>query len=54
MVVDYKVEDMESGEVTEGETSAIVGLKTFREEIEKRACGQEGRRFFCIGRPYTL
>jgi len=46
VVVDYKVEDMESGEVTEGETSAIVGLRTFREEIEKELVGKkEGDSF---------
>lgn len=46
VVVDYKVEDMESGETTEGETSAIVGLKTFREEIEKELVGRkEGDSF---------
>ncbi|MFN3975831.1 MAG: trigger factor [Aquificaceae bacterium] len=50
VVVDYKVEDMESGEITEGETSAIVGLKTFREEIEKELVGKkEGDSFVLEG-----
>lgn len=46
VVVDYKVEDLESGESTEGETSGIVGLRTFREEIEKELIGKrEGDSF---------
>ncbi|MCS7171124.1 MAG: trigger factor [Aquificaceae bacterium] len=40
VVVDYKVEDLESGEATDGETSGILGTKTFREEIEKVLVGK--------------
>ncbi|MDW8066611.1 MAG: trigger factor [Aquificaceae bacterium] len=46
VVVDYRVEDMESGETTDGETSGIIGSKTFREEIEKALLGKkEGDSF---------
>ncbi|MFN3598149.1 MAG: trigger factor [Aquificaceae bacterium] len=46
VVIDYKVEDLESGETTEGETSGILGAKTFREEIEKELLGKrEGDSF---------
>ncbi|MFN7064891.1 MAG: trigger factor [Aquificaceae bacterium] len=40
VVVDYKVEDLESGETTEGETSNILGQKVFREEIERGLLGK--------------
>ncbi len=46
VVVDYKVEELESGETTEGETSGVIGTKTFREEIEKELIGKrEGDSF---------
>ncbi|MFN3870490.1 MAG: trigger factor [Aquificaceae bacterium] len=46
VVIDYKVEDLESGETTEGETSGILGTKTFREEIERELLGKkEGDSF---------
>ncbi len=46
VIVDYKIEDLEEGEVVEGETSGIVGLKTLREEIEKELIGKrEGDSF---------
>lgn len=46
VVVDYKVEELETGESTEGETSGIIGTKTFREEIERELIGKkEGDRF---------
>ncbi len=41
VVVDYKVEELESGETTEGETSGVIGTKTFREEIEKELIGRK-------------
>lgn len=45
-VVDYRVEEVDSGETTEGETSGVIGTKTFREEIEKELIGKkEGDRF---------
>ncbi len=46
VVVDYKVEDLESHETTEGETSGIIGMRTFREEIERELVGKrEGDSF---------
>jgi len=46
VVVDYKVQELESGETTEGETSGVIGTKTFREEIEKELIGRkEGDSF---------
>ncbi|RME08681.1 MAG: trigger factor [Aquificota bacterium] len=45
-VVDYRVEETESGETTEGETSGVIGTKTFREEIERELIGKrEGDSF---------
>lgn len=46
VVVEYKVQELESGESTEGETSGVIGTKTFREEIEKELIGKrEGDSF---------
>ncbi|WPM32429.1 trigger factor [Hydrogenobacter sp. T-2] len=46
VVVDYKVQELESGETTEGETSGVIGTRTFREEIEKELIGKkEGDSF---------
>lgn len=46
VVVDYRVEETESGEHTEGETSGVIGTKTFREEIERELVGKkEGDSF---------
>ncbi len=46
VVVNYKVQELESGETTEGETSGVIGTKTFREEIEKELIGKrEGDSF---------
>ena len=41
VVLEYEVEDKESGEKDAGETSAIVGAKIFREEIEKELLGKK-------------
>ncbi|SNZ11578.1 trigger factor [Hydrogenobacter hydrogenophilus] len=45
--VDYYIEEVQSGEITQGETSGIVGQKMFREEIEKALIGKkEGDEVF--------
>ncbi|MCX7989143.1 MAG: trigger factor [Aquificaceae bacterium] len=45
-VVDYRVQDLESGETTEGETSGIIGEGTFRKEMEEALLGKkEGDQF---------
>ena len=45
--VDYHIEEVQSGETTQGETSGIVGQKMFREEIEKALIGKkEGDEVF--------
>jgi trigger factor len=41
VVIDYKVEDLESGETAEGETTVIVGQRFLREEIEKALLGKK-------------
>ena len=40
VVIDYKVEDLESGETSEGETTVIVGQRFLREEIDKALLGK--------------
>ncbi len=46
VIIEYKVEDLEEGETTEGETSAVVGSRMFREEIERELIGKkEGDSF---------
>ncbi|ADO45168.1 trigger factor [Hydrogenobacter thermophilus TK-6] len=39
--VDYYIEEMESGESTQGETSGIVGQRMFREEIDTALVGRK-------------
>ena len=39
--VEYQIEDEESGERTEGETSGVVGERMFREEIDKELEGKK-------------
>jgi trigger factor len=41
VVIDYKVEDLESGETSEGETAVIVGQRFLREEIDKALLGKK-------------
>jgi trigger factor len=41
VVIDYRVEDLESGETSEGETAVIVGRRFLREEIEKALLGKK-------------
>jgi trigger factor len=41
VVLDYVVEDLESGETAEGETTVIVGQRFLREEIEKALLGKK-------------
>jgi len=40
VVIDYRVEDLESGETSEGETTVIVGQRFLREEIDKALLGK--------------
>lgn len=48
VVVEYRVQDMETGEVDEGETSGILGSRTFREEIEKELLGKREEDSFTL------
>ncbi|MDT7871214.1 MAG: trigger factor [Thermocrinis sp.] len=41
VVIDYRVEDIESGETSEGETTVIVGQRFLREEIDKALLGKK-------------
>jgi trigger factor len=41
VVIDYRVEDLESGETSEGETTVIVGQRFLREEIDKALLGKK-------------
>jgi trigger factor len=41
VVIDYVVEDLESGETSEGETTVIVGQRFLREEIDKALLGKK-------------
>jgi trigger factor len=41
VVIDYVVEDLESGETAEGETTVIVGQRFLREEIDKALVGKK-------------
>jgi trigger factor len=41
VVIDYRVEDLESGETSEGETTVIVGQRFLREEIDKAVLGKK-------------
>jgi trigger factor len=41
VVIDYKVEDLEGGETSEGETTVIVGQRFLREEIDKALLGKK-------------
>ena len=41
VVIDYRVEDLESGETAEGETTVIVGQRFLREEIDKALLGKK-------------
>jgi trigger factor len=41
VLVDYHIEELQSGETTQGETSGIVGQKMFREEIDKALVGKK-------------
>jgi trigger factor len=40
VAIDYRVEDLESGETSEGETTVIVGQRFLREEIDKALLGK--------------
>ncbi len=41
VVMDYRVEDLESGEIAKGETSIIVGHRFLREEIDRALIGKK-------------
>jgi len=41
VAIDYRVEDLESGEASEGETTVIVGQRFLREEIDKALLGKK-------------
>jgi len=41
VAIDYRVEDLESGETSEGETTVIVGQRFLREEIDKALLGKK-------------
>ncbi|MCX8059591.1 MAG: trigger factor [Aquificaceae bacterium] len=41
VMVEYKVQDLESRESTQGETSGVIGTNTFREEVEKALLGKK-------------
>jgi trigger factor len=41
VVIDYRVEDLESGETSEGETTVIVGQRFLREEIDRALLGKK-------------
>ncbi len=41
VVIDYRVEDLESGETSEGETTVIVGQRFLREEIDRAVLGKK-------------
>lgn len=50
VLVDYRVQDLESGETTQGEISGIIGKGTFRKEIEEALLGKkEGDQFTLEG-----
>ncbi|MEN3034060.1 MAG: trigger factor [Aquificaceae bacterium] len=40
-IVEYKVEDIETSEVAQGETSGIIGKKVFRKEVEDALIGKK-------------
>jgi trigger factor len=41
VVIDYRVEDLESGETSEGEATVIVGQRFLREEVDKALLGKK-------------